>query len=350
MAEPAKRIDDNDRAVILSIGSGETVVPRLRRAVEVHVLPLKGSAASGTVYEYRRTLALWEKLSSDPPVDAIDDRTVAEWGAKMEAEFEPATILKHWRNLRHFFRRLSRRGPGNPKGMRSTEYLIEDVPTYDPPAVVPGEPRYIPVEHVGAIYRACRVADWPKHRLVPAPVVWQGIVVLISTFGPRITETMGMGIEAVLESPRCPNPRVPIENPHGWLRYTPEKQKAKKPEPLDLPLTPELREALDALGGGRAKLFPVTGAKREWYRVWREILVDAGLIADVEDGSGPTFHDLRRTCSTNWDLVHEGLGDFVLGQAKRSVNATWYTSRVVHLVELLPAFRRRQPVEFQRAA
>jgi integrase len=104
----------------------------------------------------------------------------------------------------------------------------------------------------------------------------------------------------------------------GTLRYIPRKTGQE----LRVPIPPVLAERLETFRHRSSAIFPVTTCRGDVYRQWTRIKAAAGIPA-----SGPEtvhFHDLRRTCQTEWDALLPGLGDFILGHAPRGVGETWY--------------------------
>jgi hypothetical protein len=109
-----------------------------------------------------------------------------------------------------------------------------------------------------------------------------------------------------------------------------------------LPIHPALLKHLDSIWHPGAAVFPVTKSRGDLYGQWQAIKAAAGIPLD-----GPEtidFHDLPRTCQTEWDSLLPGLGGLILGYAPNGVGESWhrnFTKKASDLCNSLP-----QPASF----
>lgn len=75
------------------------------------VLLFHADARAGTIFQYRNTLSIWKRVTSNPPILAIDQLQLAKF--RSEAPGCPANIAKHCRHLNHLFAKLGPPGPRN---------------------------------------------------------------------------------------------------------------------------------------------------------------------------------------------------------------------------------------------
>ncbi len=86
-------------------------------------------ARPNTLEAYRATIAAWEKVTSNPTVDSVDQFAAASFRTLCPGR--PATIAKHCRHLNHLFGKLGQPGPRN----RDALGLVLNVPWFKPPRV-----------------------------------------------------------------------------------------------------------------------------------------------------------------------------------------------------------------------
>lgn len=84
-------------------------------------------ARPGTIEQYRNTLAIWKRVSGDPPILDIDQLTLAKFRAT--APGQAATVAKHARHLNHL---LSKLGPPGPRNRDALD-LLPRTPWCKPP-------------------------------------------------------------------------------------------------------------------------------------------------------------------------------------------------------------------------
>jgi len=307
---------------------------RLRGAYEKFISRnQKLNRSPATVVTYETALRHWERYSGDPPVVEITDATLDEFASRFLADGATTGNLKKvWTNLRHIFRRLSRREIGNPRGLPHGTQLLEWVPYLEVVADEPPPPRVMTdPETWSRIYRAARIAAHPQRAQQPAPLVWRAAFVVWANYGLRRSDLVALEWdEHVKFDARCPDPRIDLDNPHGWLVFIPWKTRRKKPQPLMLPLNEITRRHLEAIRGPRSKVFQLS-ARPATLHNWRRKIQ---AVAGIEDPY--TFKDFRATCNVAWNRLSRGLGEHVLGHAPRGVNQTHYFRALADLVEFAP--------------
>lgn len=333
---------------ILPFQRPETAAPddlklTLRDAFEKHMAAdLEAEKSASTVGNYRTALSHWERLTRNPPIGEATDETMAVLRRGLLAEEKTGhSIMDVRKCLRAIFRRLGPRSDGNPRGKR----ILDVVPYMEPVPTGEGAPRKIPLETLSAIYEACRVADWPSGCLATAPFVWRVAFVLLYCHGPRRSELLGLEWSMVSWEPAHPHPLVDLDNPHGWLTYTPPKTQGHKGA-LYRPLTEVSRwhlAQLHAVRGERRKVFGWPASSGTGRRPQtREAIQRAARIENPY-----TFQHFRQTCNMAYRKIDREAAEAVMGHAPRDVNSRWYWQSVEAMIEA--AAQLPQPDAFERA-
>lgn len=299
-------------------------------------------ASRSTLQEYETTLRHWERLTGDPAVSSVVQKTIDDFVDALLADEpkpkQPETVNKHLRNLRTILRRCVPQGV-SPRGQTHGRHVLDWLPTLDMLPETKPEPRVIDLDELTAIYKACSVATRVTGA-VPAPLVWRTLLLTKYTFGPRTRDLCLMPLSALYLDPPCPLARLrKVEHEHGWIGYVATKTRRYKPYPLYLPIPKLLRlhidELLKVLGGTR--LFPVGNRMNDWHAQWNEIQRAAKIDEPLY-----LLKELRQTCATTWNEIEGSgglLGEHVCGHAKLGVNARHYdqaTRRVVRYVSEFP--------------
>lgn len=295
----------------------------LRQLYERSVEP--GLEKRSTVLQYRNALNHWERLTSNPTIDAISRSTLRHF--REELQQSPRiksvnTVNKVLRHLEPILHRAAPAGPGNPDG----EGLIDSWVSLKPLPRKKSKRRVMPLEDLSRVYWACRVARWPQNTQVPAPLLWQAAFALAYNLGARTVDLFGLTWDDVHDSPECPHDEVALANPWGWITFTPRKTAGEKPEPLILPMNQVVRAHLDAIRGPRRRVFPITKSVRKLHETRRLIQAEAGIAVPY------TFQELRKTCNVQCKRIDRQLGPAMLGHAARGVNAEHY-SNDLHLLQ-----------------
>lgn len=215
----------------------------------------------------------------------------------------------------------------------------------------PAPKYYVTESQISALWLACDSASWPRVGTLSAAEWWRCALLLYWVYGFRTQELVAFarGMDplkwsAITFGRETPNPEGTAENPHGWLSYTPQKQKWAKPAPLYLPLTAHTRAALDkirsAMGSAPDQaIFPWPRGQRDFYQAWKRLQKSAS----VRTKSGEPFElkALRKSAATYLEKHHKGLGAAVCGWAARgesNVMKTHYEVTELVLVEKLGSY------------
>jgi hypothetical protein len=309
--------------------------------------------AARTLDGYLAALSRWERLSGDPSVTQITDRTLDEFADalleehRMKGQDGHHSTRKHAVCVQAILADCGRPHDGAPP-------LLSGVPRCDLPAPPAGsgaaldKRRRIATAELAGCYAECGAAAWPTHLSARASDVWRALLVLAATYGPRTQELIGLEWGNVSFDERCPHPKysTSIVNPHGWLWHVPRKTRATKPEPLYLPLTIAARAHLERLRrtGAGGRIFALPRSRRAFdgqrRRLWR-LAVGRGA-----EWTPYTWHELRFTASCAWNDLRPGLGEHVTGHAPRGVNRQSYDEDLHRLVTFAPLLDL--PAEFAR--
>ena len=280
----------------------QTSGPKLAEVFESIVRPSLIGIAQSTLAEYRRAVAKWSLYSSDPPIEEISDETCEQfcWTVRENPAIRPATYNKWARHLRGVFSRLGPRDSRNRlgKGVLSQIPIVQFLPEEI------GDPRPVPESDLSRIYTACDVATWPRVPAGTAPARWRAWVVLLFNCGPRRDDALGLTVENLATTSR------------GLvLRWRAKKTGKKQTVPVNPVVEWHLRQlpAAETLIG-----FP--NCHRDLYRTWNSILAAAGISERY------TFHDVRRSCATAFDLISESAAELVLGHAKTVTRRSYANS------------------------
>lgn len=265
----------------------------LRQAWEEFHDPHWDGAAS-TRKEYRRALDKWELFTPNPAISAIsdDDATALKKGM-LEAGLEPPTIHKTWRTLSALFTTLVDRG------------LVARKPKMRKPKYSPGVPRLMHFRELSALYEACGVVDFRGHRGAIekrlGPLMFRTAIVFYYACGLRRDDQWSLLW-------------TQIDLERGVYRCTPKKTGREIERPIAPLALEHLKEWRRQVPRNWKRVFPVAHSTIE--RHWKLIRKKAGVSC--------TWHDLRRTCQTCFDEIHNGLGDWMLDHRKADVGSQYY--------------------------
>lgn len=304
---------------------------RLREAFDRHLRSgLDIPKQKGTLSAYQTALAHWERFTTDPTIaDAARDNRA--WQslrrAMEEAGFAAATIRKTGRHLRALFRRLAAPSDGNPAGLS----IVPRAPYFDMPKAPRQLPRLATFDELSSLYEMANVATWPELSDARPADFWRAVLVCFYNLGPRawelFCESPGLGVDR----------REPRPAPHwsGWrwafadldgrqpaLEYWIPKVSAWHRVPLSRIVIAHLRR----IGADRRAIFPATKAHASVYGQWR-CLKAAALAAHGDRLRGIEtldFHNIRKTCQTEWDTLKMGLGDHIVWHTPTDVGGMHY--------------------------
>lgn len=312
----------------------------LRECFEQFVRPDLTADQVRTLEGYESALKHWERRTANRSADQLSDDDAREFRRSMESDpriGSPETIKKQWRYLSAIMRAAARKG------------LLGELPRLGRLDSVSDEIRIVSDREIDALYRACEAATWPRVEGVPPAMWWRTAIVLFRLYGPRLRELTSLPwrgtarrsnetAPGLYDEPECPSSKLRslgLVNPHGWLVYTPPKQRRFKPAPLCLPLHRVARWHIDQIRGERPLVLPMSRANKSLHTQWTRLLDAAGIPAHDRF----TRHDLRRTCETVYDEHCGGIGAQITGHAKRSVSDRFYSSyarRICRAVRRVP--------------
>lgn len=276
----------------------------------------------GTIAKWEKAVWYWEQVNPhDPPLGAISEDNLNEF---------PERILEPSRQFG-----IRTNTAANQQQMyvaailRSCKSkLSTEVPDCEPlPTEAPSRHRrIIKDEQLAATYFACRSATWSTNANLPAPLVWQSLLVLLCSIGCRRTEAATMPANAFVRSvefPDLPGVEIDAESPFGWLVFHTPKTRAKKHGlPLVVPVSRCLADhlnELDRLAPARRRMFPIGDHASTWRKEFLRIQSAAGIDDPFQ------FQDLRKTANRRFRRAGgRDVAAYMLGHQPRGVNATFY--------------------------
>lgn len=303
----------------------------LREAFALHLRPsFDLPAQKGTLSAYDTALKHWERFTPNLPIAEAcrDNRPWMELRRAMEQKgFAAATIRKTGRHLRALFRRLGPPTDGNPGGLS----ILQRTPYFEMPRAPKKLPRLATFEELSALYEAASIATWPLLPDIPPSTFWRAVIVCFYNLGPRAWELFCELPHAdVNRSDARPGPHWP-----GWrwgfadlagreptLEYWIPKVSAWHRVPLNRIVLAHLA----SIRGDRRAIFPATLAHGSVYGQWR--CLKAAAVATCGDAvkgiEDLDFHNIRKTCQTEWDTLKMGLGDHVVWHTPTDVGGMHY--------------------------
>jgi integrase len=275
-------------------------------------------AAPATIAEYEITLRKWETYTNNPPIRQIDNGTLDSFKATLLGEkLAPATVNKRVHHLRVILRRLGPQETRYPAGL-GILYRVPYTKKLREPAKLP---RVLTQEQLAAIFTACDVATWPaetktlpgdgdfaitpgygaKGTGIPPADFWRAIVVLAYNLGLSKEDLFGLRHDEV-DFDACLITLV----------------RGKTNRVLRLPMNDHVRNALATIWRPEIQdgLFYESKSNRQLYKQWHAIQNAAGISIPYFG-----FHDIRRTCATEFERLQAGAGTFMLGHSTPAV--TW---------------------------
>lgn len=291
----------------------------IREAFEKHYVPhlAETDAADKTLEAYQHCINCWEKFTQNPPVGEIDDeRAKAFQDACRQAGHRPQTINKTWGHLRAILRRLGPQETRNPLG----QGILNRVPHLKSLPARRRIPRFVKLEDLNRLYRACDSADWPR-TIIPPADWWRTLIVLVYNCGPRYADLINLAPanfdleEAILDF-----------------------DAGKTGKQHLIPLNRVTLAHVQRIWSPREKLFPTGSWQKKIRTEWRELQDKAGIEKHF------TFHDLRRTCATMFQKLRPDLPGLILGHTLNNVTLTSYVNPIEPLRD--PVEQLEQPSEF----
>lgn len=280
-----------------------------------------------TLKDYYSALSHWERVTDDPDVECVTNLTCRDFKEGMFASLapksglpmKPATIAKYCRELQSIFCKL---GPCTMKNKQGLD-IIPTIPCFPPIKVT--DPLVVTADddEIAAILKACEVAVWPKtvidHKssriiaFTPSEW-WLNLTMYLCTFGSRRNEFLALK-------------SADVDCVKKQLTLDPEKNGAQNYKPIPHDLIPYF---LGFLQPQREFFFAAPRAGKSLYKQWHLIQEAAGIHVRRPEGSRRTtyfgFHELRKTCGTNWAAVCPAAGKHMLGHRSQQVFDRFYTN------------------------
>jgi hypothetical protein len=262
-------------------------------------------------------------------VDPLKDDIRREEREKIEAKHR--NVNKHLATVQQVL------AAGYAEGIVPTAHHLKPLECYSVAAKVK-----LSYEEAGALYRACDVAKWPAGRR--SVVQWRSFVLLDCVYGMRTQELYAhepdhepLRWSNVLFAERCPDNDGEDCWQYGWLRYVPQKQRAKKRAAVVLPLSADARRHLDALrgqAGDADPVFPWPRCHKSFYAQWDAIRREAAKRIGSARLAELDLKQIRKTCHT-WHKERGGkeIAETVTGHAPRGVSERHYDVPYGRLIE-----------------
>ncbi len=271
---------------------------------QYHRPELETDCALSTIQEYETTLRQWEAYTTNPTLRQISNGTLDEFKARLMKEgLAAATVNKRLRHLKAILRRLGPQETRNPAGL-GILYRIPYTKTLRGPTRLP---RVIPLAQLKQLHDACEAATWPPQSKsgVSPGTLWRAVVVIGFNLGLSKEDLFGLRHDEVDLN----------ENLITLVR-------GKTHRVLRLPINQAVRQTLNELwrpSFGDLLLYE-TRSNRQVYVQWHKIQIEAGVASEGQS-EFYGFHDLRRTCATEFESLSAGSGTFILGHSTPAV--TW---------------------------
>lgn len=228
---------------------------------------------------------------------------------------------------------------------------------------------FIPMEHVNAIYRACKVATWPRRDrdrragAISPTQKWQAIIVLLFNYGADFQDFARwqsrhepFAWKDVSTNAECPCPDTPVENKYGWLAIDRNKTKREQLAPVYLPMNAAVLTHLERIRPAYAKpADPVFNWPLSYEHVrdqWNRIL-DAASVEPkpLADGTRRRYllKHWRKTAATHHEMHRAGSAAVVLGHSRSKGEVMTLRHYANTGAALVDAMKLPQPEEFNRA-
>lgn len=290
--------------------------PTLREVYERHYRPKIALRADKTREAYEDALSHWERYTHDPPVSDITSELLCELQAKLARRqrrgkpISASTVDKTFRHLRPLIDLCMPRDRVNPRGLGLIDYLeYPGTLTKSDP-----KPQRFTSDEMDRLYRACRVATWPRRVEFPAPLLWRVAIVCLYNLGPRVYDLFSRDWSDVAWEFRDEEGR--LIHPFGSVEFRATKTRKQQRIPFNAVVQAHLlaiRRPSGRIFPGRWKPTNKTKVNDQWGR--------------IVEAAGITHKPLavfRDTCDTAAHRVVKGAGDWILGHGAKGVNARNY--------------------------
>lgn len=205
-------------------------------------------------------------------------------------------------------------------------------------------------DELGQLYQAADGSTWPRR----PGLLWEtrAAIVLYASLGFRTQELIAYKPTGRVSRLTWGGVQLsegrPLKSPlghhaaaaHGWVCYTPWKQRGKKPDPLAVPL-PEvaalhLRRVRPPNPADSDPVFAWPICSKRFYRAFEELFRRAGLKPRHPQVKEYQLAHLRKTCETWHNTISTSrIGEQITGHAPRSVSSRSYDNEELRLVEHL---------------
>ncbi len=270
-----------------------------------------------TLVEYQQSIDYWIRFTDDPPLDMIDDFTIARFSqgvhqlpGRKSPLVSAATVRKHFRNIQCCLDLAGPRSSRSPAS-RKAQRLIADVPYLDKPSLdLDPVATNFTVSEIGRILDATRWMRRPLNDDLPPEGFWT----LFTTMSYNTSEREG----AMLSVAQPPPDAAEIYFPRGI-------RKGKRKAQL-VPLNAAARAAIETWRSPRALLcpFPRWPQSRRWFiRLWHSLVRKAG----IPDERNFPPHALRRSTATEAAQIDPKVAQLLLGHGSMKTTIDHYINQ-----------------------
>ncbi|MDO4584787.1 MAG: site-specific integrase [Planctomycetia bacterium] len=264
-----------------------------------------------TLQQREQSLALWAKITGNPPLKEITKKTMVQFVTDARKEISrwtkepisPATIHKHCSALRSV---LDYAGPKSPKN-RDAKELIPMPPEFPVVRVYLNPTAKTPTrEEVQAVIKATECAEYPKLPEIAAPDWWRLAYQFLALTGVRKGDLLGIKWEYLRRWEGM------------WCVVIPAEVEKTGVEKV-IPLSTAAQAILNEMPRGRPDdpIFVWPHSESLFWKERHKIILKAGLLRAIRG----TWHAIRRFVGT---LVPDA--QLVLGHTSDTVTRRHYQS------------------------
>jgi len=236
--------------------SGNMTLPQFVEEWFIPVLLVGDGKKASTVTLYRELVDWWLRLTTNPPVNRINDRTIADFKTHLgeatyrrgrtgpERKLAPATRSKHLAHLRAILHRL---GPTIDR-KRPGKNLVADVPYLTVTKSKTRPKRAFAIDEALRIVGATRLMPLPRYRRlwkVAPPDLWFGFIMILFYTGLRTGTVLKLRWDMIADQSSDGQPGV---DGGRWL-IVPGSIVDKTSKPLDKFFHPAAHAAIERLRG-----------------------------------------------------------------------------------------------------
>lgn len=275
-----------------------------------------------TVVKYRHMLNAWERHTTNPSVESIDDEVMEGFREScLASELAPATINGHWGDIRAVLNRLAPKAKRNPRGLG----IIAEVPWMRRVKQARKRPKRIPLEALSKVYLACKHARYPTRTGLPPADWWRLLIVLGYATGLRRRDLLSIRWDEI-----------------DWQAKALAIDPGKTGKADWFPLTDWALAHLERAQRPGETVFDSPSYKRggRYSENWKVPFAHC-------DVPYFTLHDIRRTAASEVDRIDRGLGKVFLQHRARDVSEAFYLCADDELREAVD--KMRVPVGFKAA-